>query len=68
MNALPSGTGWCRAITHCAAPAAESVHYVEGVSCPHCHDARSEEDRARFAERQRQIALAKKRGERHLGG
>jgi UPF0176 protein len=46
----------------------KSEKYVEGVSCPHCHDARSDEDRARFAERQRQIALAKKRGEKHLGG
>nr|WP_187968178.1 rhodanese-related sulfurtransferase [Aquibium microcysteis] len=39
-----------------------------GVSCPHCHDRRSEEDRARYAERQRQVALAERRGEGpHLG-
>ena len=44
-----------------------SGHFVEGVSCPACYNERSEEDRARFAERQRQIALAKKRGKQHIG-
>ncbi|OHV75520.1 rhodanese-related sulfurtransferase [Ensifer sp. LCM 4579] len=41
--------------------------HEEGVSCVHCHDERSEEDRERYRERQRQIALAKTRGDRHLG-
>ncbi len=41
--------------------------YLEGVSCPACYDERSEDDRARFAERQRQIKLAKQRGEQHIG-
>ncbi len=41
--------------------------YVKGVSCPRCHNRMSEEQRARFAERQKQIALAKARGEEHLG-
>ena len=44
-----------------------SAQFVEGVSCPACFDERSENDRARFAERQKQIALAKKRGEQHIG-
>lgn len=44
-----------------------SAHFEEGVSCPACFAERSEEDRARFAERQRQIALAKKRGKQHIG-
>ena len=44
-----------------------SVHFIEGVSCPACFAERSDDDRARFAERQRQIALAKKRGEQHIG-
>ncbi|WP_295495974.1 rhodanese-related sulfurtransferase [Sphingorhabdus sp. EL138] len=44
-----------------------SVHFVEGVSCPACYAERSEEDRDRFAERQKQIALAKKRGKQHIG-
>lgn len=41
--------------------------YVKGVSCPRCHNRVSEEQRARFAERQKQIALAKTRGETHIG-
>ena len=41
--------------------------YVEGVSCPHCHDDRSADQQARYAERQRQEALAMRRGERHVG-
>lgn len=44
-----------------------STHYLKGVSCPHCFDETSEEQKARFAERQKQIALAKERGELHLG-
>ena len=41
--------------------------YVAGVSCRHCRDRFSDADRERFAERQRQIAWARGRGERHLG-
>lgn len=44
-----------------------SAYFVEGVSCPACYAERSEEDRARFAERQKQVALAKKRGKQHIG-
>ena len=44
-----------------------SAHFIEGVSCPACFAERSEDDRGRFAERQRQIALAKKRGKQHIG-
>ncbi|MFN3619675.1 rhodanese-related sulfurtransferase [Sphingorhabdus sp.] len=44
-----------------------SEHFVEGVSCPACFAERTDEDRARFAERQRQIALARKRGKQHIG-
>lgn len=41
--------------------------YVKGVSCPRCHNRKSEEQRARFSERQKQITLAKERGETHIG-
>ncbi|MCF8707100.1 oxygen-dependent tRNA uridine(34) hydroxylase TrhO [Rhizorhapis sp. SPR117] len=41
--------------------------YVEGVSCPHCHDERDEAQRARYRERQRQIEAAQARGEAHIG-
>lgn len=45
-----------------------SKFFEEGVSCAGCYDERTEEDRARFAERQKQIRLAKLRGgPRHLG-
>ena len=40
--------------------------YEEGVSCHQCVAETSDEDKARFRERQKQIALAKARGERHL--
>lgn len=46
----------------------QSPLYVEGVSCPHCAGQRSDEDRARYAERHRQVALAEARGvKRHIG-
>ena len=44
-----------------------SPHYLEGISCAGCHDSRSDADRARYAERHRQMRLAEKRGSRHLG-
>ncbi len=46
----------------------QSEHYVKGVSCHRCHDKVTEEQRNRYAERQRQISLAKARGEEHIGG
>jgi len=46
----------------------QSEHYVKGVSCHRCHDKVTDEQRNRFAERERQIALAAKRGENHIGG
>ncbi|WP_246034453.1 rhodanese-related sulfurtransferase [Qipengyuania marisflavi] len=41
--------------------------FEDGVSCPHCHAQRTDEQRARYAERQRQTALAQQRGEEHIG-
>lgn len=41
--------------------------YEKGVSCHHCHHEMTEAQKAAFAERQKQIALAKKRGETHIG-
>ena len=38
-----------------------------GVSCPKCHATTSEERKTRFAERQKQMELARARGEVHLG-
>ncbi|WP_262693169.1 oxygen-dependent tRNA uridine(34) hydroxylase TrhO [Kordiimonas aquimaris] len=45
----------------------QSSDYTQGISCPHCYDETSEEQKTRFAERQKQIALAKERGELHIG-
>jgi UPF0176 protein len=48
---------------------AEREHpaYRQGVSCPHCIERFSDADRARFAERQRQMQLARERGQQHIG-
>ena len=41
--------------------------YIKGVACPRCHADMTQEQKARFAERQKQIDLAKQRGEAHIG-
>ena len=45
----------------------DHLHYQEGLSCHHCYGTVDEEQKQRFAERQKQVALAKKRGEEHIG-
>jgi len=64
----PGSYSLCHA---CGLPlsAADRGHsaYREGVSCPHCIHRFSDADRARFAERQRQLQLARSRGEAHIG-
>ena len=42
-------------------------HYEEGISCHRCWDERTDEQRARYAERQRQEMLAEARGREHVG-
>ncbi|PAV25812.1 UPF0176 protein [Tamilnaduibacter salinus] len=42
--------------------------YEQGVSCHQCVDEHSPEQKARFAEREKQIRLARERGEVHVGG
>ena len=44
-----------------------SEKYVQGVSCPYCYDKKTDKQRERFAERERQVQLAKLRGEEHIG-
>ena len=41
--------------------------YQKGQSCPYCHDQLSEEKKAALKERQKQMELAKARGEVHIG-
>ena len=64
----PAGYIQCHA---CRRPltSADTNHpnYVRGESCHHCFAEKSAADKARFRERQRQIDLAKARGEDHLG-
>ncbi|UCI10131.1 rhodanese-related sulfurtransferase [Mesorhizobium sp. B1-1-8] len=59
----------CRACRHpLTAEDRLSPRYTAGVACPHCFEARSDEDRARYAERHRQVELAHARGgRRHIG-
>ena len=42
--------------------------YEKGVSCPQCHGRHSAAELEQFRERQRQVELARARGEMHLGG
>ena len=41
--------------------------YMKGISCHHCFDKTTPEQRSRYAERERQMELAKQRGESHVG-
>lgn len=65
----PSGHEQCFA---CRAPLtqAQMMHesYQPGVSCEYCVEQTTLEQKASFIERQKQHQLAKKRGERHIGG
>jgi len=45
----------------------QSEKYMHGVSCPSCYDNKTEKQRERFAERERQMQLAQSRGEAHIG-
>jgi UPF0176 protein len=45
----------------------QSHQFIQGVQCPHCAGARDDIQRARYAERERQMRLAQERGQTHLG-
>ncbi|MEH6578355.1 MAG: rhodanese-related sulfurtransferase [Amphritea sp.] len=45
----------------------QSDKYQQGISCPHCYDKLTQEQRQRFEQRQKQMQLAQQRGEAHLG-
>ena len=58
----------CYACRHPLSPAEiQSPDYSPGISCPYCIASLSAEKRARLSERQKQVALAKQRGEIHIG-
>ena len=44
-----------------------SDKYQPGVSCPACHDSHSDAEMNRFREREKQVRLARDRGEQHIG-
>ena len=60
--------GLCHA---CRMPISDSdraaPEFEEGVSCPRCIQETTEDAKARFRERQKQIRLAEARGETHVG-
>ena len=42
-------------------------NYTKGVSCHHCFDKHTKAQVDRYAERERQVGLARERGEEHIG-
>jgi len=44
-----------------------SADYREGISCPHCIGTLEVDRIARLEERRRQVALARERGDKHIG-
>ncbi len=44
-----------------------SDKYQQGVSCPHCFDKVTAVQKSRFMEREKQMELARQRGEAHIG-
>ena len=64
----PGEYEFCRA---CRMPISQhdkaSPLFEQGISCPHCHAELTADKRERLHERQRQIELAAKRREQHIG-
>jgi len=44
-----------------------SDNYEKGVSCPRCYEKLTQQQKQRFAEREKQMQLADRRGEFHMG-
>jgi UPF0176 protein len=65
---VPGDFELCRS---CRRPLGEadkaSPHFVRGVSCAHCFDQKTEAQKEGFAERERQMALARARQQLHVG-
>ena len=45
----------------------KSDKYIEGISCPYCHESLNEKKRSRLEERQKQVELAVARQQKHIG-
>lgn len=58
----------CYACRHPLSPdEMNSSHYIKGISCPYCYNKLTNEKKSSVIERQKQIELAKLRGEDHIG-
>lgn len=58
----------CYACRHPLSPAEmQTAQYTPGISCPYCYNTISEAKKKSLTERQKQVILAKKRGEAHIG-
>ena len=44
-----------------------SAKYIRGVACPNCFDKTTEEQKSRYMSRQKQVDIAKKRNQKHIG-
>tara|TARA_Y100000768_G_C23883721_1_gene636533 strand:+ start:50 stop:982 length:933 start_codon:yes stop_codon:yes gene_type:complete len=44
-----------------------SAKYIRGVACPDCFDKTTEEQKSRYMSRQKQVDIAKKRNQKHIG-
>jgi UPF0176 protein len=45
----------------------QSKKFLRGISCPKCFDRKTADQKKRYADRQKQIDLAKSRNQKHLG-
>jgi len=58
----------CYACRHPLSPSEmQSAEYTPGIACPYCFHKTSDEKRASLIERQKQVQLAKARGQAHIG-
>lgn len=58
----------CYACRHPLSPdEMNSSHYIKGISCPYCYNKLTNEKKSSVIERQKQIELAKLRGDDHIG-
>ena len=44
-----------------------SKEFIKGVSCPACFDKTTDEQKARYMSRQKQVDLANERNQKHIG-
>ena len=45
----------------------DSEHYERGVTCPNCFNMKTHDQKKRYADRQKQVNLAKSRNQKHIG-